>query len=464
MSERLPRALAALLFSFALAACSHHGGINLDGFLEGDMLPNSCTSCLSDHDCGSMLCVQLAQDSYCAPSCSGSCPSGQSCVAVSDTAGDQVSVCVNDANVCGSGPLLQDMGTSGGSMQCGSLVGPTTSAGCSSCGSSSKDCQANGCYGGWWCNTADDKCQSPPSSCSSGGGSDGGTAPGFGTTPTGSVTASGGTVSRLLFAVVGDTRPPNPDDISGYPTAIAKQIFTDVQNMSSKPTFMLTTGDYQYSTPTGTTATTQLQTYLGLRAIYTGEVFPTMGNHECTGYTDSNCVTGSSDLTGNNTYPAYLNLMLSPLNQTTPYYAINVNASDSSWTAKFVFIAANAWDSTQSSWLDSALSKSTTYTFIVRHEPSEANTAPGVTPSDTIIAKHPYTLEIVGHTHTYSHSGQQVLIGNGGAPLTGSKNYGYGVFSQQSDGTITVDMLDYMTNQPDTSFHFAVNPNGTSAP
>ena len=100
-----------------------------------------------------------------------------------------------------------------------------------------------------------------------------------------------------------------------------------------------------------------------------------MGNHECTGYTDSNCGSGNSDGVTNN-YTAFLSQMLGPIGQTSPYYAINVNATDGSWTAKFVFIAANAWDSTQSSWLTTTMAKTTTYTFVIRHEAAEANTAP----------------------------------------------------------------------------------------
>ena len=63
----------------------------------------------------------------------------------------------------------------------------------------------------------------------------------------------------------------------------------------------------------------------------------------------------------------------------------------------------------------------TTYTFIMRHEAASANTAPGVTPSETIMAKYPYTLAIVGHTHDYEKSGaKEVIFGNEGAPLTTS--------------------------------------------
>lgn len=54
-----------------------------------------------------------------------------------------------------------------------------------------------------------------------------------------------------------------------------------------------------------------------------------------------------------------------------------------------------------------------------------------------------------------------MLFGNGGAPLSGSANYAYGVFTQRSDGAIVVDAVDYQSNQPDSSFHFAVKPDGT---
>jgi hypothetical protein len=84
-----------------------------------------------------------------------------------------------------------------------------------------------------------------------------------------------------------------------------------------------------------------------------------------------------------------------------------------------------------------------------------------VTPSDSIIAKYPLTLEICGHTHDYSKSGNKIVMGNGGAPLTGSGDYGYGVVAQRSDGAIVVDEIDYQTGAADPSFHFVVTPAGT---
>jgi hypothetical protein len=81
------------------------------------------------------------------------------------------------------------------------------------------------------------------------------------------------------------------------------------------------------------------------------------------------------------------------------------------------------------------------------------------------MARHPYTLAIVGHSHTYGHDREtprQVLVGNGGAPLS-SKDYGFAVFSQRPDGAIEVDMLQWQTLGADPSFHFAVRPDGGPA-
>jgi hypothetical protein len=101
----------------------------------------------------------------------------------------------------------------------------------------------------------------------------------------------------------------------------------------------------------------------------------------------------------------------------------------------------------------------------VRHESASANQAPGVDPSEQIMAQHPYTLAIVGHTHTYEHSGpKEIIVGNGGAPLTGGKNYGFAILSQRTtDGAIVVDMVDYSTGKSDSSFHFAVKADGSPA-
>jgi hypothetical protein len=276
----------------------------------------------------------------------------------------------------------------------------------------------------------------------------------------GSLTGSGGTVSRLLFTAVGDTRPANEDDTSGYPTTIIDAIYSDITALNPQPPFSISTGDYQFSNPSGTQSGTQMGYYMSARAKYPGAFYPAMGNHECTGATASNCGSGNTDGITTN-YTNFMTMMLAPIQQTKPYYSININATDGSWTSKFVFVAANAWDSGQSSWLTTVMGQTTTYTFVVRHEASGTSGPPGVSPSDSIIGGFPYTLLIVGHSHTYGHpSTKQVLFGNGGAPLTGSGNYGYGLFSQRSDGAITVDMIDYQSGQADASFHFVVTAAG----
>ena len=380
----------------------------------------SCPTCVTSDDCGHDACVQLAADTYCASACAagGSCPSGSSCVSATTYNGAQVQVCV-PAGECG-----------------GSVAG----------GSGSGSGGASG----------------------SGSGSGGGTiAFDGGTTPTGTVGAGGGTLSRLIFAVVGDTRPANYDDVSGYPSAIITKIFQDIEAFQPKPPFILATGDYQFSsTGSSSTAMQQLGLYVTARQNYSGVQFPAMGNHECTGSTNSNCGAGNTNgITAN--YTAFMSQLLAPIQQTKPYYAINVNAIDGSWTAKFVLVAANAWDATQQSWLTMTMAQPTTYTFVVRHEPSVTTSGPpGEAGSDAILSQYPYTLLIVGHSHTYGHYTtpypREVTIGNGGAPLGNtSKDFGFGVFSQRDDGAIVADMIDYQTLQAASDFHFVVQPNGT---
>ncbi len=208
----------------------------------------------------------------------------------------------------------------------------------------------------------------------------------------------------------------------------------------------------------------QITLYMGARAKYSGAFFPAMGNHECTGATASNCGAGNTDGITNN-YTAFLSQMLGPIGKTLPYYAIDIKAADATWTAKLVFIAGNAWSSAQATWLETTLDAPTTYTFVVRHEPKDTTQAPGVSPSEAIMAQHPYTLALVGHTHTYYHfPGREVLVGNGGAPLSGSKNFGFAIVSQRPDLALQVDMIDYASGLSDSKFHFVVKPDGTPAP
>lgn len=440
----------------------------------------SCPACVTDGDCASgSVCAQFSGDTFCAPACpnGNECSSDRACSTVTSASGQQVDVCVPRGDVCGPsvGPgepsdggvttPPPDGGTPG--QTCGSLAGPSVPAKCNSCGSHT--CQANGCYGGWYCNTTTNKCQSPPSSCGTpppSGDAGGGVPPSVdaGGPVTGTIGNGGGTESRLYFAIVGDTRPATIDDTSGYPTAIITKIFEDLAAASPMPPFLVSTGDYMFASTTKGQAAPQLDLYLGAKTKYSGVQFPTMGNHECTGMTASNCGPGTTDGTTDN-YNQFLSKMLAPIGQQNPYYRIDIAATDASWKAKFLFVAGNAWNTAQATWLDTQMADPTTYTFIVRHEPASATTAPGVTPSEQIMKKYPYTLAIVGHTHTYSKSGaKEVIIGNGGAPLTSGGNYGYGLVTQRPDLSIQINMIDYQTGQPVPNFQFALKPDGTPAP
>jgi hypothetical protein len=207
------------------------------------------------------------------------------------------------------------------------------------------------------------------------------------------------------------------------------------------------------------------------RNQFSNFMFPTMGNHECDGATQDNCYacgsacsnvggTCMSNVCVTPNGVEWANAMLKPINQvvTQPYYTINVNGTGNAWTSKFVFVACNAWSSAQATWLASQLSTPTTYTFVVRHEGTTATTAPclsgtGSMNADTIISQHPYTLLIAGHTHTYAYysSEKQVIVGNGGAPLTSSVDYGY-VIARQSGTSIVFTEYDYATNTATGSF------------
>lgn len=255
----------------------------------------------------------------------------------------------------------------------------------------------------------------------------------------------GGLLPELRFAVVGDTRPSLPDDTANYPTAIVRQIWTQVATIN--PQFGVTTGDYMFATIDHGEQMPQLDLYLAARSAYGGVVYSALGNHECTSDTFSNCGDGNQDGEPAN-YKAYLSRLVNPIGETRPYFIERFAATDGSWSAKFVFVAANAWDDHQAAWLDAVLQQPTTYTFVVRHEPHEAMAARGVAPSVSIVGKHPLTLNLVGHIHTYRHDPDslELLVGNGGAPLSTAVDFGYTIITRKQDGSLDVSSFNYMTN------------------
>src|SRR5262249_30538261 len=120
------------------------------------------------------------------------------------------------------------------------------------------------------------------------------------------------TLDTLSFAILGDTRPAVVDDTAGYPTAIATAIFKDLQAANPRPPFAVATGDYEFASAAGTQSGPQLDLYLKARSNFSNDEYPAMGNHECTGYTASNCGPGTTDgATG--IYNTYLQKVLNPL-------------------------------------------------------------------------------------------------------------------------------------------------------
>jgi hypothetical protein len=96
----------------------------------------------------------------------------------------------------------------------------------------------------------------------------------------------------------------------------------------------------------------------------------------------------------------------------------------------------------------------------MRHESVDSTGAPtGATASEPIVTSHPYTLELLGHTHEYRHvDTQHVISGNAGAPLQSGGNYGLLLVEQQTNGNITVSEIDESTgNATDT---WTVSPTG----
>jgi hypothetical protein len=295
-------------------------------------------------------------------------------------------------------------------------------------------------------------------------------------------------VANLSFGIVGDTRPAN-STTGHYPSTvntIINSIFTGLQTQSVS--FVVGTGDYAFSSTGAGSALPQYQDYMAARAHYTGKFLPTMGNHECNGFTDSNCPPGSyTGMTQD-----YINTIVSPAtSQTNPWFSALYLANDGSWSAKLIFVAANAWNTTQQSWLTSTLAVHTTYTFIVRHEPASDARAPGVTPSESMMSSAfsagNLTLSLTGHTHLIQLPGgtqpygdtfgatqaYEIIIGCGGAPLDAGPAYGYAVATRRaSDGAIVVQAYQsanssgtaIVPNVADTNFRFAVNPNGSSNP
>jgi hypothetical protein len=270
------------------------------------------------------------------------------------------------------------------------------------------------------------------------------------TPPTGSVGYTGGSVDRLVFGVFGDVRPMDLDMAGEYPTAVIDAIFEEMGGSYAE--FAIGTGDYMYA-DTKTQVDSQLADLVAAeKKMGSRPIFHAMGNHECNGDTSSNCPNGTE--TAN-----MVGFMTTLLSFTTkPYYSFNVTTAQGE--AKFVVIAANAWSTAQSTWLDTELAKPTKYTIVVRHEADDDPRAPGVTPSDAIIAAHPVTLFLYGHDHTYQRVGYNgVICGNSGAPQNGY--YGWLLVEQEANGNLVVSSIN--KDNSEVIDRWAVDPTGKTA-
>jgi calcineurin-like phosphoesterase family protein len=264
----------------------------------------------------------------------------------------------------------------------------------------------------------------------------------------------GGVGGALLsFAVFGDCRPPIPEDTLQYPTMIVTGIFTRAQAENAQ--FVVGTGDYMNAF-TQLAASAQVDAFLGARAAFQGPVYLTMGNHECMTTTTGNCPNANESPNAQ----IYMS-KLAPPGSTKPYFRIDVPTPLGS--AKLIFLAANAWATEQGDWLKTQLADPTRYTFVMRHEASNDQSAPGVGPTDAILMGAPLTVAFFGHTHVYQRiDPSHVIAGNGGAPLDSGTQYGFVLVKQRADGTLSLTAIDQATGNPIDAWN--VTPDGQLAP
>ena len=264
--------------------------------------------------------------------------------------------------------------------------------------------------------------------------------PDAGAVPAGTVEANGGTVDRLWFATTGDTRPSSCNDTEGYPKAAIAQIAQAMKALRVQ--FAVDLGDHMYiCSDTGALSMAQLDSAAQAQmGFYQGAVaqgpkawWMTMGNHECdAAYALRRpCIVGGPH---DPNFAAYL----SALGRPQPYYFNDVQTS--AGLARFVVVADDSWDATQSAWLSSTLTDADArarYTIVARHHPV-TGTRSGPSEVLSILRQHKYTLILTAHNHDYQHDtgswgGRSAVVGLGGA----GGLWGFGTVLQNTDGTLT---------------------------
>ncbi|MBX7099863.1 MAG: metallophosphoesterase [Myxococcaceae bacterium] len=408
------------------------------GGAGGGSQGGTCAPCVESADCGAdEACVQYAGADYCGKICNGSgCAAGESCTNAVAEDGTQFSVCVPTSGTCPDGT---GCGVCENGQVCdviaGDCVDPEDDAGIDIPVEPEPDAGEE-----------PDVDAGPVDAGRADAGRVDAGRPDAGPPRATGVGPDGGTVAKLYFAVVGDTRPPGSNDTAHYPTAIITKIYDQIQAMNPRPQFVVTTGDYMFANATQGQGEIQIQKYLSARDNYKGMVFAAMGNHECSGGTKANC----AGVTTNKNYNSFLKALVKPLNK-KPNYAIPIRDVAGKWTAKLIIISCNSWTAADKAWLTTTLAQKTTYTFLARHEPLGTD-APCGAPMDALLRTNPYNLLMVGHVHQYSHSGKQLLEGVGGAPLTGNDPNGYATVEQLAAGGFRIRQYNVANKQVISTF------------
>ena len=269
--------------------------------------------------------------------------------------------------------------------------------------------------------------------------------PDAGMVPTGTVGADGGTVDRLWFATTGDTRPSSCNDTADYPKAAIAQIARAMKALRVQ--FAVDLGDHMYvCSDTGSlsmaeldaAAQAQMGFYLGAIAQGPQAWWMTMGNHECdAAYAlRQPCIVGAPH---DPNFAAYMTALKRP----QPYYFNDVQTS--AGLARFVVVADDSWDATQSAWLSGTLADADArakYTIVARHHPV-TGTRSGPPEVLSILQQHKYSLLLTAHNHDYEHDtsswgSRSAVVGLGGA----GGFWGFGTVLQNTDGTLTFVQRD----------------------
>src|SRR5215831_5606300 len=149
--------LSMSLIAIGTSACTavNERNAGAGGSASGeDAFLHACPQCTTTLDCGpGSVCAQFGGDSYCAPSCADgdACAVGRVCTVLASVEGVASSVCAPTSDICGDDSASKK---SSGSGACNNLAPPNESACCKGCSNGNHTCQANGCYGGWYCNTS----------------------------------------------------------------------------------------------------------------------------------------------------------------------------------------------------------------------------------------------------------------------------------------------------------------------